>query len=1062
LLFLALCDKPLFPRNFYFRNPDRNLLMKSLLLVLSLLLLTPLAHESSAQVDRSKDAFPTINEALDFRCIGPFRGGRSAAVTGVKDEPMLFYMGTTGGGVWKTQNGGNTWKNISDGYFGGSIGAVEVSPSHTNVIYVGGGEVTVRGNVSPGTGMYKSVDGGRNWKDIGLKNSRHIPRVRVHPTNPDVVYAAVLGDLFTDSEERGVYKSMDGGDTWKRVLYANARSGAVDLIMDPVNPDILYASTWNVRRSPYDFSSGGEGSALWKSSDGGASWKTLMDNEGMPDGSVGIIGVTVSPVNPERVWAIIENENGGVFRSDNGGKTWEKTNSDRSLRQRAWYYSKIYADTKDVDKVYVMNVAYHTSTDGGKTFKARYAPHGDHHDLWIAPEDPSRMIIGDDGGGQVSYDAGESWSTYQNQPTSQFYRVTTDDSFPYRIYGAQQDNSAIRIDSRSNRRNITDENWESTAGGESAHLAPDPADNDIVYGGSYGGFLTRKNHHNDMNRAIHVWPDNPLGDGVGVMKYRFQWNFPVFFSPHDSKKLYTCSQYLHMSTNGGESWEVISPDLSRNDSIRLVSSGGPITKDNTGVEYYATIFAAEESPYEKDLLWCGSDDGLIHVSKNGGADWTNVTPKKMPEWNMINSIEVDPFNNGGLYVAATKYKLGDYTPYLYHTTDYGTSWTLITKGIDPGHFTRVIRADRSVQGLLYCGTEFGLYISSDNGATWKPFQLNLPQVPITDLALKDNDLIVATQGRSFWILDDLNVVWDELNAASNKDELRLFSAHPTVGYGGGNGLASDKAGTNHPEGVRLYFNVPEVDNEVKLSFLAADGSEIRCFSNKAKDKDDKLKVKKGVNQFNWDTRYEKADEFEGLLMWWGTLRGPKAPPGSYTARLEVGETQVETEIEILLDPRIEGTAEDRQAQFEFLLEVRNKVDETHDAIRHMRTLKKQIGDLNSRLDTAVFSAVIDRGNELDSLMTDIEKKLYQTKLKSNQDMLNFPIRLNNKLAHVASLASMGIYRPTEQMIGVKDDLTAKIDEQLDMWYEIRDGAIDEYNDLIRDSEVDFIGIGHAD
>ena len=502
-----------------------------LLIFLSILFLN--SFVLLAQEDRSEDAFPAINSKLDYRCIGPFRGGRSAAVTGVEGNPMLFYMGATGGGVWKTENGGSTWKNMSDGYFGGSIGAIEVSKSHNNVIYVGGGEVTIRGNVSPGTGMYKSIDGGRSWKSIGLQNSRHIPRVRVHPKNPNIVYAAVLGDLFKDSEERGVYKSIDGGDTWERVLFANKRSGAVDLILDPVNPDILYASTWNVRRSPYDFSSGGEGSALWKSSDGGKTWESLMDNKGMPEGTSGIIGVTVSPVNPDRVWTIIENDKGGVFRSDNGGDTWENTNSNRSLRQRAWYYSRIYADSKNMNKVYVMNVAYHVSSDGGKTFQSKYAPHGDHHDLWIAPEDASRIIIADDGGAQVSYDAGESWSTYMNQPTSQFYRVTTDDHFPYRIYGAQQDNSAIRIDSRSNRSFITENNWESTAGGESAHIAVDPKNNDIVYGGSYGGYLTRVNHKTGTTRAINVWPDNPMGHGAEDMKYRFQWNFPIEFSKHN-------------------------------------------------------------------------------------------------------------------------------------------------------------------------------------------------------------------------------------------------------------------------------------------------------------------------------------------------------------------------------------------------------------------------------------------------------------------------------------------------------------------------------------------------
>ncbi len=1012
---------------------------------------------SHAQKLDIRDAFPTINDGLEYRCIGPFRGGRSAAVTGVEGKPMLFYMGTTGGGVWRTENGGTTWENISDGYFGGSIGAVEVSKSHNNVIYVGGGEVTVRGNVSPGTGMYKSIDGGRSWMQIGLKNSRHIPRIRVHPTNPDIVYAAVLGDLFKDTEERGVYKSTDGGKTWGRVLFANNRAGAVDLILDPVNPEVMYASTWNVRRTPYDFSSGGEGSQLWKSNDGGETWEALSEKKGMPEGTLGIIGVTVSPANPDRVWAIIENEDGGVFRSDDGGENWEKTNSDRSLRQRAWYYSRIYADSQDPNKVYVMNVSYHKSTDGGKTFSSHNAPHGDHHDLWVAPEDPNRLVIADDGGGQVSYDGGESWTTYMNQPTSQFYRVTTDDHFPYRIYGAQQDNSTIRIDSRAQWGMIGNDNWESTAGGESAHIAPDPKDNEIVYGGSYGGFLTRYNHHTDMNRAINVWPDNPIGYGAEGMRYRFQWNFPLFFSPHDDNKLYTCSQFLHVSTNGGQNWEIISPDLSRNDSTKLVSSGGPITKDNTGVEYYATIFAALESPYEKDLLWCGSDDGLIHVSQDGGKNWNNVTPKKLPEWAQINSIEADPFNKGGLYIAATMYRMGDYTPYLYHTKDYGKTWTLITNGIPSEHFTRVIRADQHVEGLLYCGTEFGMYISSDNGTNWKPFQLNLPPVPITDLALKDNDLIVATQGRSFWIFDDLNVIWDEIKSPTKEDELRLFSTHPTVGYGGSS-RTSLRAGTNHPEGVRFYFNVPDGEEKLTLKFLDSEGYLIRVFTTNAGDKDNQFDAETGMNTFDWDTRYEKADKFEGMLLWWGTLQGPKAPPGNYTARLISESDSVDVSFQILLDPRTEGTAEDRQAQFAFLLQIRNKLDETHDAIRAMRDLKAQISALKSRIDNDQFEAVIEEGKRLDSLMTDIEKVLYQTKLKSNQDMLNFPIMLNNKLAHVASLASMGIYRPTEQMIGVAKDITEKIDAELAKWYSIQQNDIPKYNELIRTEKVDVIGV----
>ena len=543
-----------------------------LLFALSAFILQP----AIAQKKKSKKGSATtvnvdtaLYNGLKWRNIGPFRGGRSAAVTGVAGKPNLFYMGTTGGGVWKTEDGGSTWKNISDGYFGGSIGAVAVSEYDNNVIYVGGGEVTVRGNVSDGYGMFKSVDAGETWEFIGLKDSKHIPRIRIHPKNPDIVYAAVLGDLYKSTQERGVYKSTDGGKTWRKVLYANSDAGAVDLIIDPNNPRILYASTWNVRRTPYSLSSGGEGSALWKSTDEGEHWENISENKGLPEGVLGIIGVTVSPVNSNRVWAIMEAKEGGVFRSDDAGKTWRKVNDERKLRQRAWYYSRIYADTQDENKVYVVNVQFHVSSDGGKSFESPFrTPHGDHHDLWIAPEDPNRMIVADDGGAQVSYDAGTNWSTYMNQPTAQFYRVVTDNHFPYRIYGAQQDNSTIRISHRSSGGSITEDDWEPSAGGESAHIAPDPKDDDIVYGGSYDGFLTRYDYKREMQRAINVWPDNPMGHGAEDFKYRFQWNFPIMFSPMDKNKLYAFSNHVHVTTNEGQSWEVISPDLTRNDPAK--------------------------------------------------------------------------------------------------------------------------------------------------------------------------------------------------------------------------------------------------------------------------------------------------------------------------------------------------------------------------------------------------------------------------------------------------------------------------------------------------------------
>jgi len=554
--------------------------------------------------------------ALEYRLIGPFRGGRSAAVTGVPNKPNLYYFGATGGGVWKTQDGGNKWENISDGFFGGSIGSVSVAKSDPNVIYVGGGEKTVRGNVSSGYGVWKSLDAGKTWNFSGLKNSRHIPRITIDPNNHDIVYAGVLGNIYKSSDERGLYKSVDGGKNWKKILYSNEDSGIVDLIIDPTNSRVIYASTWNVRRTPYSLSSGGKGSALWKSEDSGDTWKEISLNKGFPDSTLGIIGVTVSPVNNEKVWAIVENKDkGGLYLSNDGGESWELINNERKLRQRAWYYTRVYADTQDENLVYVLNVRYHKSTDSGKSFKTYNAPHGDHHDLWISPENPERMIIGDDGGAQVSYDRGESWSTYMNQPTSQFYRVTTDNSFPYRIYAAQQDNSTIRINHRSLNGSITESDWEPTAGGESAHIAVDPLNNEIIYGGSYDGFLTRVNHESGSVRAINVWPDNPMGHGAEGMKYRFQWNFPIIFSKHNPKKLYTFSNQVHVTENEGQSWDIISPDLTRNDPNKLKSSGGPITQDNTSVEYYCTIFAAQESPLKEGLIWVGSDDGLVHLTK---------------------------------------------------------------------------------------------------------------------------------------------------------------------------------------------------------------------------------------------------------------------------------------------------------------------------------------------------------------------------------------------------------------------------------------------------------------
>jgi photosystem II stability/assembly factor-like uncharacterized protein len=997
-----------------------------------------------------------LYEGLKWRSIGPFRGGRSAAVTSVPGKANLFYFGATGGGIWRTTDAGNSWENISDGYFGGSIGSIAVSEWDPNIMYVGGGEVTVRGNVSSGNGMWKSDNAGKTWSKIGLDNSRHIVRLRIHPKNPDLVYAAVMGDLYKSSNVRGIYRTKDGGKSWEQVLFVNSDAGAVELVMDPNNPRVLYASTWRIRRTPYSLSSGGEGSAIWKSTDGGNTWKNISGNTGLPKGVWGISGITVSPVNSNRVWAIIENKAGGVYRSDDAGTTWQLVNKERKLRQRAWYYTKIYADTQDEDMVYVMNVRYHRSKDGGKTYQTFNAPHGDHHDLWIDPMNNQRMIIADDGGGQVSFDAGENWSTYNNQPTAQFYRVTTDNAFPYRIYGAQQDNSTVRIAHRTDGRFIGNSDWEPTAGGESAHIAVNPENDEIVYGGSYDGFLTRVNHETSEVRAVNVWPDNPMGHGAEDFKYRFQWNFPIFFSPHDANKLYTASNQLHVSTDEGQSWKVISPDLTRDDKSKLGSSGGPITQDNTSVEYYCTIFAAVESYHEEGVIWAGSDDGLIHVTKDGGENWQNVTPPNMPEWMMINSVEIDPFNEGGLYVAGTKYKLGDYAPYLYKTEDYGATWKKITNGIGAEDFTRVLRADPKRKGLLYAGTENGMYVSFDDGASWQSMQMNLPVVPITDLAIKNDNLIAATQGRSFWLIDDLTVL-HQLNNEVAQKSAHLFAPMPTYRMGGGNGRTSKTAGTNHPGGVLVHYYVKDTSatDTISISFKTQGGDLIRKFSThpNKEDNEGKLKVAEGLNMMNWDMRYPGAKTFKGMILWAATTQGPKVVPGTYMVEMAVNGESQSTSFELMKDPRQSASQSDLQAQFDFLMAVRDKLTETNQAIIDIRKARGQIKGVMARTDDESIKTL---GKEMLDEMKTIEEALYQTQNESGQDPLNFPIRLNNKLGHLGSLEGIGDSRPTDQAIAFKNEVTAEIDQHLNQLKAIMTDKVKAFNEAVYGAKIDAI------
>ena len=1037
----------------------------------SLLLLLLFSVEAVAQKKDPKEKTNSLTfdeklyKGMEWRSIGPFRGGRSAAVTGVPGKPNLFYMGATGGGVWRTKDAGNTWSNLSDGFFGSSIGSVAVSEWDNNVIYVGQGEGTVRGNVSYGHGMWKSTDAGKTWIFAGLKDSKHIPRIRIHPKNPELVYAAVMGDLFKSSEERGVYKSEDGGKNWKRVLFANANAGAVDLAMDPNNPRVLYASMWRIRRTPYSMESGGEGSGIYKSTDGGETWKNISANEGMPKGIWGISCVSVSPVNSNRVYAIIENENGGVYRSEDAGTTWKKMNEDRNLRQRAWYYTKIYADTKDEDICYVMNVSYHKSKDGGKTFQSYNAPHGDHHDLWIAPEDNQRMIIADDGGAQVSFDAGENWTTYHNQPTAQYYRVVTDNHFPYRIYGAQQDNSTQRIAHRTDGFSIGERDWEPTAGGESGHIAVDPLDNDVVYGGSYDGLLTRVNHATAEERNINAWPDNPMGHGAEGAKYRFQWNFPIFFSPHNPKKLYAASQHLHVSYNAGESWELVSPDLTRNDPTKLGPSGGPITKDNTAVEYYCTLFAVAESPYEKDLILAGSDDGLLNITRDGGKNWAKLSVAGMPEWTMINSVEFSPHEKGAAYIATTSYKSGDYKPYLFKTKDYGKTWTKITDGIDPNHFTRVVRTDLKRQGLLYAGTEFGMYISFDDGTSWKPFQLNLPIVPVTDLTIKNDNLIAATQGRSFWLIDDITPL-HQLNETIATSDFHLYKPMPSYRMNGGQGgwRGEPKSeGKNHPGGVMIHYYLKDTTKTVaSLEILEMDGKLIKKFATKPdkKAKEEQLKMKPGMNRHVWNMRYADAEGFDGLIMWAASLTGPKAIPGKYKAKLTVNGKSSETEFEIVKDPRTSGTVADIKAQFDFSIAVRDKLSDTHKAIKKIRAAREQLNRVTEPMKGKEdMKEVTEMGKSILDEMKKIEEALYQTKNKSGQDPLNYPVRLNNKLGALGSEVDGSDYKPTEQVKAVYNEITEKINEQLNLLNKVMTDKVPKFNELVKQKQVSAISVG---
>ncbi len=1030
-------------------------------------------------------------ESLQWRLIGPHRGGRVVAVAGHPTEPLVFYFGACSGGVWKTEDGGNSWLPTSDGYFKtGPVGALAVAPSDPNVIYAGMGEACLRGNVSHGDGVYRSTDAGKTWSHLGLAATRHIGAVRVHPTNPDHVYVAALGHAFGPNPERGIFRTRDGGKSWQRVLFRSDNAGAIDLAMDPTNPRILYAAFYEVRRGAHFFESGGPGSSLYKSTDGGDSWTELTDNPGMPAGVKGRIGVTVSAARPDRIWACVEAAEGGLYRSDDGGATWKRMSGDQEIRQRAWYYSHVFADPQDPETVWCLNVKCLKSTDGGASFRSVPTPHGDNHDLWIDPKNPNRMIEGNDGGACVTFDGGQSWSTLYNQPTAQFYHVVTDSQFPYRVYGAQQDNTTLCGPSWSPKGCIPMNEWYDVGGGESGYIAVRPDDSNIVYAGSYS-LLTRYDHRTRQVQNITPWPENPMGWGAKDLKHRFQWTFPVVLSPHDPNTLYACSQVVFRTTNEGMSWEIISPDLTRNDVSRMEATGGPITKDNTSVEYYCTVFAFAESPAQRGVLWAGSDDGLIHVSRDNGRTWQNVTPKSLPEWSLISIIEASPHDPAVAYVAATRYKHDDTSPYLLKTADYGQTWQAITAGIPDDDFTRCIREDPKRRGLLYAGTESAIYVSFDDGGHWEPLQLNLPRVPIHDLAIKNDELVAATHGRSFWILDDLTVL-HQMTDAVREGSAHLFQPRPTIRTTLGRGFRGDAdnrrafhstggfvasyrlvrdpqtgqdrtayldAGENAPAGVVVHYLLREKpQGEVNLAFLDSGGALIKEFSSGgddgAKKKGPKAPAAAGMNRFVWDMRYPDAHEVPGAIFWNGGVTGPRAAPGTYQVRLTVDGKTYTQPFEIKRDPRIAASDADLKEQFDFLIEIRDRLSEAHDAINNLRAVRGQLDDWVKRAEGRPAAKQLAEAAEgVKAKLGAVEEELIQFRSKAHEDPLNFPIKLNNKLASLSGAVAAADAKPTAQAREVYRELSSRIIDQLAILREVVNADVAGFSRLVQQAEL---------
>jgi len=1040
----------------------------------------PVVPAPSAQNDKhDKNEGDPLFKGMKYRSIGPFRGGRSLTAAGIPGDPTTYYFGATGGGVWKSTDGANTWSPVFDKDGAPSIGSIAVSVSEPNVVYVGTGEACIRGNISHGDGVWKSVDAGKSWKSVGLKDSRAIGKVIVNPRNPDVVFVAALGHPFGPNAERGVFRTTDGGKTWDKVLYKDENTGAIDVVFDPQNPNILFASLWEARRTPWSLSSGGPGSGVYRSTDGGTTWKRLQENEhGLPKGPYGRIGLAVA-ANSERVYAIIEAKEGGLYRSDDGGNTWDLVNGSHTLFQRPWYYMHVIADPQDPNTVYVADVEFFKSTDGGRNFNKIKVPHGDNHGLWIDPKNTKRMIASNDGGATVSLDGGKSWTREDNQPTAQFYHVITDTRTPYYVYGAQQDNSSVAIASRSDDDSIGRDNWYAVGGGEAGYIAPYPPDPNIVYAGDYQGNITRFDRRTNQVKSIAVSPELSDARGAAALDHRFQWTAPIVTSPHDPNTIYYGGERVFKTTDGGTHWEAISGDLTRNDKSKQQPSGGPITVDDTGTEYYDTVFTIAPSPLAKGLIWVGTDDGLIQITRDEGKSWTNVTPKDLAEWSRISLIEASPHDAGTAYVAIDRHQSDDLAPYIYKTSDYGATWSRITTGIPDGAFVRAVREDPKKKGLLYAGTERGVYVSFDDGAHWRSLQINLPITPVHDLVIKNDDVVLATHGRSFWILDDVSPLRQFADSVAGEDvhlyqPATAYRLHTHTEDAGEAPARLVFAGKNPPNGAVIYYYVkqapkPELKQEVKIEILDAAGSVIRKYSSgKAEpldeplDPDDKkpekqIKPENGLNRFVWDLRYDPANRVPGYYLWeyHDGARGPLALPGNYQVRLTSNGKSLTAPFEVKIDPRVTTSQSDLEKQFKLQMDVREQLNRVYGAVNQIQDVREQLDGLKKRLVAGDSSkALFDGASALDAKLVAVRDPLINFKISASEDSLAYAPGIDAKLAFL-SMAVAGFVdsAPTESEYQEFDKLKKQTDELLERWEQVRNGDIASFQKLAAEQNI---------